>query len=399
LRRLTTQSGQALILFVGIFTIIMMAAVIVIDFGLWFSERRGAQTDVDLVTLAGGFELLDEAVTFADVDAATQVFALANGLDPADDLHNLAVRSLAFPDGFETDAEYCHTATDTGGRLNTVVLDVDHDLRLLFASFFGLSEPDVGAHACVRAGSLRSTTGLRPWIVSMYNTPCFEWIDDGDGVKEADDDTFIPQFGEDCVFRLESPSSQVGSIRLGDAGEECSPPGGGASSYRDNIVEGAGTICTIGDWVTTEPGLNFGPTLQALEELLAGEGECDQLNGNLDGIDQFPESYVVASDVGPGVLFTERDCETPRAIHIVVLDEFDGIGIDSRPIEGFAAFFLEQCERLDNDGNIIDIREKCDFQGGGSSFQVRGFFMRTVELEGEIGDFDEFGTLVIRLVE
>lgn len=401
LRRAASQRGQALILFVGIFTIIMMAAVIVIDFGLWFSERRGAQTDADLITLAGGFELLDEAVTFAEVDAATRTFAVANGLDPADDLHNLAVRSLAFPDGFENDPEYCHTATDTGGRLNTVVLDVDHDLRLLFASLFGLSEPDVGAHACVRAGSLRSTTGLRPWIVSMYNTPCFEWIDDGDEIKEVDDDTFIPQFGEDCVFRLESPSSQVGSVRLGDdPGDECGATGGGASSYRENIIEGADAICTIGDLIDTEPGLNVGPTLAALEILLATEGQCDQLNGNLDGIDQFPESYVVAGAVGPGVLFTERDCETPRAIHIVVVAEFDGRGFDTQPIEGFAAFFLTQCERLDSDGNIIEVRQRCDFQGsGGSSFQVRGFFMRTVELEGDIGDFDEFGTLVIRLVE
>ena len=76
-------------MFVGLFTIIALAAAITVDFGLWLSERRGAQTDADLVTLAGAYELLEDTATFADVDVATQDSALANSLDPADDLHNL----------------------------------------------------------------------------------------------------------------------------------------------------------------------------------------------------------------------------------------------------------------------------------------------------------------------
>jgi hypothetical protein len=236
----------------------------------------------------------------------------------------------------------------------------------------------------------------------MFNTPCFDWFDDGDGVKEADDDQFLPQFGEDCIFRLESPSSQVGSVRLGDdPGDVCNEVGGGANKYKENIIEGSDAVCTIGDVIATEPGLNVGPSLQALEILLAGEGECDSLNGDLDGIDQFDESFEATGDIGPDAVFASRDCTTPRALHIIVLTEFDGTGFDTRPIEGFAAFFLTQCEELDKDGIIIDIRPKCDFAGGGagSSFQIRGFFMRTVELEGDIGDFDEFGTNAIRLTE
>ena len=403
-RRLRGQRGQTLIFFAGMFTVIAIVGAIVVDFGIWFSERRGAQTDSDLISLAGAYELLDQNSTFADVDSATQLSALDNGIDPVGDLQNLAVRSLEFPDGYETDPEYCHNPAnhDPDGRLNTVVLDVNHDSRAFFAEFFGLTAPDIGAHACARAGSLRSTTGLRPWTVSMYNTPCFDWIDDGDGIKEADEDQFIPQFGEDCVFRLESPSSQVGSVRLGDdPGDLCNETGGGAAKYRENIIEGSDAVCEIGEMIDTEPGLNVGPTLAALAILLAGEGECDAQNGNLDGIDQFDESFEATSGiVGPDATFAERDCTTPRALHIIVLAEFDGTGFDTQPIEGFAAFFLTQCEAADSDGNIIEIREKCDFTGGlGSSFQIRGFFMRSVELEGDIGDFDEFGTNVIRLAE
>ncbi len=404
-RKLAAERGQAIIMFMGLATVIAIIATITIDFGLWFSERRGAQKDSDLVALAGAYELLDDTSTFGDVDGATQDSALANDLDPADDLHNLEVKSLAFPDAFETDSGYCHEAPDTGGRLNAVVLDVDHDSTALFATVFGLAAPDIGAHACARAGSLRSAEGLRPLTVSMFNSECFTWIDDGDGVKEADDDQFVPLFGDDCLFRLESPSSQVGSVSLGDdEGDPCSEHGGGADAFRENIVEGSDAVCQIGDSVTTESGLNVGPTLFALAELLAGEGDCDALNGDGDGIDQFDESFAPTSAVpGPDVTFTARGgCTTPRAIHIIIVDEFSGVGSDTRPILGFAAFFLQQCEPLDHDGNIIipEIRPKCDFTGsGGSSFQIRGFFMNILELEGDVGDFDEFGTNVIRLVE
>lgn len=387
--RLKSERGQMVLMFAGIFTIMALLAAIVIDFGVWFSERRGAQTDADLVSLAGAYELLDDASTFSDVDGATQDLALANGLDPVDDLHNLEVKSLAFPDdGSDTDSDFCHEAQDTGGRLNAVVLDVDHESRALFASVFGVGAPDIGAHACARAGSLRSAEKNRPWAVPIFQSECF--------------DGGIPQFGQDCIFRLERPSSQVGSIRLGDdPGDPCNEPGGGASKYEENIIEGSDAVCTIGDMIDTEPGLNVGPTLSALFVLLSSEGECDLQNGNLDGIDQFDESFQATSGaVGPDATFAARDCSTPRAIHIVIVDEFSGAGMQTLTIRGFAAFFLQQCEELDGSGAIIEISEQCDLTpGGSSSFQIRGFFLRTVELEGDIGDFDEFGTNAIRLAE
>lgn len=383
----SSERGQALILFVGLFTIIAIAAAIVIDFGIWFSERRGAQKDADLVTLAGAYELLSDDVTFGDVDGATQQWAAANGLDPANNLHNLAVKSLAFPDGYSDDPEYCHNAVSTDERPNAVVLDVSHESRALFAAIFGVDAPDIGAHACARAGSLHGTTGLRPWTVSALNSDCFE-----DGV---------PFFGQDCLFRLESPSSQVGSIRLGDdPGEDCDD-GAGAATYRENVEEGADAYCAIGDFINTEPGLNTGPTLTALANLLSTEGECDDLNGDGDGIDQFAEAYSPTLGVpGPDETFVARDCETPRAVHIVIIDEWDGTGFDTRPIMGFAAFYILGCEELDNSGVVVEVYETCDVQGGGQgSFQIRGFFMNILELEGDIGTFDPFGTHVIRLVE
>ena len=400
MRRLNGQTAQVIILYVGFFTFIAAVGAITIDVGIWFSERRGAQTDSDVISLAGVYELLDSSAVFADVDAATQDSSVDNGVDPVEDLQNLAVRSLEFPGGYETDPDYCHTAPDTGGRLNAVVLDVEHESAALFAGIFGVLAPDIGAHACARAGSLRSTSGLKPWSVPMFTSDCFEWIDDDDGIKEYDDDEFVPLFGETCIFRIDNPS-QVGAIRLGrDEEGDCSGPGtGGTRKYRENIVEGSPSVCEIGELIDTEPGLEPNPTKQALRDLLATEGACDALNSiSPDGLDDFDESFVPSSQAtGPETTFVERDCETPRTISIVVIDEFDGMGFDSVPIRGFAAFFLEACEVLDHDGNVVEVSRDCDFNG--VDFQVRGFFMQVLKLEGDIADFDTFGTKVIRLAE
>ena len=70
IRRLSGQEGQAIILFVGIITIILAIGAISVDFGIWFSERRGAQTDSDLISLAGVYELLDDGLTDAEKRAA-----------------------------------------------------------------------------------------------------------------------------------------------------------------------------------------------------------------------------------------------------------------------------------------------------------------------------------------
>jgi hypothetical protein len=398
-----------LILFVGIFTIIAIAGAIAVDFSVWFSERRGAAKDADLIALAGAYELLaDDGDCMADVQDAVEIWADENEIDPVDDVHNLgdSCKSLAFPDGFESEDGYCHDAPDTGGRPNMVVLDVDHESKALFASIFGVAAPEIGAHACARAGSLHNTRGLRPWTVAIEESPCFGDTD-GDTVNDT------PLFGADCIFRDEDDESSVGSIRLGrDEDGVCSPPGGGANAYQDNIVEGSPAECAIGDIVGSEPGLDNGPTFAALEDLLATEGDCDDANGDGDGIDQFDESFAT-TDGGPVVPGPDQtfvplnDCKTPRAIHIINIRRLGGPGFEDYEIEGFAAFFLEQCEVVDpgdpndpDDDVITAVYEDCNVPPGDRpNAQIRGFFMSILELEGDIGDFDEFGTKVIRLVE
>jgi TM2 domain-containing membrane protein YozV len=390
-RKLNGQKGQAIILFVFFFTVIAVIGAITVDFGIWFSERRGAQTDSDLISLAGAYELLDSGKTIAEanaaVDLATQDSSIDNGIDPIEDLQNLDVRSLEFPDGYETDPEYCHNPTnhDPNGRLNAVVLDVEHDSRSLFAGMFGISAPDIGAHACARAGSLRSTQGLKPWAISVNHPDCFAGG--------------VPQFGEECFFRIdEQPLS--GAVRLGRLeGDDCDD--GQGNDYSENIQNGSGAVCQIGDLIRSEPGNITQPTWDSVAAMIAGEGACDALNGDGDTIDQFDESFTTALGVpGPDEVFSERDCVTPRAITIVVLQDAPDGPSDYQAIVGFSAFFVIRCESIDEQQGVITPYEDCVIPNNeASSARLYGKFMRVLELEGDIGDFDEFGTNVIRLAE
>ena len=411
LSKLQQQRGQAIILFVGLFTIITIIGVITLDVGLWFSERRGAQTDADLPALAGAAELMvldagpDEA---AAAEAKAEEFLQLN-----DQSGNLRWEPIQVDDSCFSD-----NPRDRVGVPDSVIVDVHHDSGALFAGELGLPIPDVGAHAKACAGSLVTTTGLRPWTLSMFCSPCFDWTDDDeDGIPEADDDTFTPRFGEDCIIRTDGqtetesgavttcdPSkSQVGSVRLGpDDGDECSD-GSGDADYRENIIEGSPALCSIGDIIDTEPGMGTGPTKQGLLALLAGEGDCDEENcddpgGICDGIDQFQESFSPA-DVVPSekVTYSPKGCTTPRVVNIVIVDGFDGTGIDHRPIQGFASLFIMQCEVVNKKDGSIKVYPKCDM--GGSNFQIRGRFMKKVELGGCGGPMDPFGTHVIFLAE
>src|SRR3990172_5917562 len=83
------EGGQALILAVFLMTVVFVIGAIVVDVGLWVSERRGAQTDADFVALAGAWELLDPAS-----DATDAVNAAMDSLTANDEQGNA---SLAQP--------------------------------------------------------------------------------------------------------------------------------------------------------------------------------------------------------------------------------------------------------------------------------------------------------------
>jgi len=423
-------------------TAILALLAIVVDTGLLFGERRAAQKDVDAAALAGAQELAKDLR--AVPGGAEDTLWAANGEDQA---FNWLQRNHVDTDSETTS---CPTAADLGdagtdanvcadtscfagevdiGLIDSVTVDLQAPSHTLLARIFGSDIVEVGAHAKACVGSLKGTTGLRPWTISLYNSEkCFEWVDDGDGVKEADDDLFLPWYGEDCVIRLESPSSQVGTISLGDeVGDECNEPGGGAAKLDENIVEGADAYCEIGDLVDSLPGLKVGPTLDSLECLLEGdggsacppkvsspgEGACDAefcTGSGCNGIDEFSESFSPPKQAPTHEdVFKSNGCWTPRAVDIVMIDEFGGPGA-STPVRilGFASFFILQCEEIDpttidpvtGEPVILNVYPKCDVPGGAAAdMQIRGRFMQVLKSEGMGGALDPFGTRIVFLTE
>ena len=383
-----------------------MTGAIVIDYGDIAVERRDQQKSADLMALAGVQDLPDNTV---QADQFAREWGIRNGVDPSE-IVNLILDNTCWND---------HPADDPD-QIDSITVDISRPANLFLASEFGIAF-DVGAHAKACVGSLREADGLRPWSLSILNSPCFEFI--GGGTQPDDPDNplqYQPRYGDECTIRLESPSSQVGSIRLGDEpGEECNESGGGAAKYVENIVEGSGATCELGEVIDTEPGLQVGPTLTAIENLLATEGACDEehglLLGTLNGYDQLPEAFTStppSATPGPDVLFAPRDCgppwdddpstpDTPRFVTIVLIDEFDSPnGFGSEPIIAFAGFFIDRCEVVDSDGFVTAAYPVCDVPNGDqSNVQIVGTFIQHMKLGGPGGPLNPFGVRIYALVE
>jgi len=418
LSRVQSDRGQVIIFFVVAFTVVTVIGVFAFDFGLWFNSRRSLQTDVDMAALAGAQELAkDLSVTpggpedlgwaVAGQDKALE-YLQKNGLSP-DTVIAPGPPACPAHDDLGADSTDAFICADTScfegagdiGLIDTVVADAQGPATGVFTRILNsllrrnaVSESlVVGAHAKACVGSLTGTTGLRPWIISIETSPCFESINGID----------MPLFGEDCVLRSDNPD-QTGSIRLNPDPGTCGG-GSGASDYKENIVEGSEGWCRIGDIIDTEPGFSTGPTKAGIQELLATEGDCNDKYCADYGvcqparIDDFGEAlYPPDVTPSPDVVYTARDCTTPRIVDIVIVDSFDGQGMDDAPIRGFASFFVFGCSPVDKKtGELGPIDPKCDLSGG--DFAIVGRFMNVLKLDGTGGALDPFGTRIIFLAE
>jgi hypothetical protein len=386
------ERGAAVIWFAVFVLISIMGGAIVIDYGDVVVERRDHQKSADSIVLAGIQELPEDSLL---ADQFARQWGLRNGIS-ASDIVNLYVDNSCWND---------HPADDPA-KIDSVSVDVSRPARLFLLSELGINF-DVGAHAKACVGSLRETEGLRPWSISILNSPCFQHT----GGDADDPYNYEPLYGEECTIRLESPSSQVGSIRLGDEeGDPCDESGGGASKYKENIIEGSGATCEIGEVIDTEPGLQVGPTFDALLALLSGEGACDDAWGNSNGYDELLEAFSTNDPTpGPDTLYTPLDCgwdedpgtpDTPRFVSLVLIDEFDSpTGFGSEPIIAFAGFFIDRCEVIEGDGTFTSYPQ-CDVPPGDrSNVQIVGTFIQHLKLGGAGGPLDPFGTRIYALVE
>jgi hypothetical protein len=390
------ERGAALVWLLGTFTIFMLLAAFAVDFGIAFADRRTERKDADAMALAGALDLPDDPLA---ADANARAWGDRNGVDTAAHIAALDIDNSC----------WSSDPNDDPAVMDSITVDLSKPGRRFFLGELGAGAFTIGAHAKACVGSVVEATGLRPWAISIFQSPCFELALGGDPLDPYD---YTPQYGQECIIRFDNPS-QTSSIRLGADEDDtvCSPPGGGANEYKENIIEGSEAPCAIGDIVATQPGNDLGPTATGLATLLASEGACDAaftVPGDQVGIDDFGEVFDPATVTpGPNVVFTPRNCgwdsdpatpDSPRFVSIVLIDEWDDpTGYEEQPIRGFAGFFIDRCDRLDNSGNVVGAYPKCDFPG--SKFQLVGRFIRFMQLAGIGGVLNPWGSRVVVLVE
>lgn len=417
-RRISSERAQAIILFVGLITVVFAVAAVAVDFSLYMSERRGAQKDADASTLAGAQELLAQdfvnvasndfnAVRTAAEDAAYD-WAGRNGVPP-EDVHNLAV----------TDSD-CFGVSFV---LDSIALDAEHHSTALFSSIFGVAAPEIGAHARVCLGSIISAEGLLPVGIQVeaFDSDCWRDVD-GDGQKD-------PIYGAECTLTFgggDFTSGEGGALKLLDDGSlNCSARNtGGGRTYGDELsAGGANTTCYVlppeetcdsfpAGCVWPQTGNLVGQERDGYSDLLSGEGDCDREYGdeygNVNGIDDFDEVVAVVSG-GPfpaPTTYAERDCDldqeftqhSPRLVSLIIIDEFTAQGNPEKPILAFASFYIKQCE---NDDDPPQVSEVCDFRAIGNPGKIilRGRFVNILATAGTVGAINKWSPKRIILTE
>jgi hypothetical protein len=254
--------------------------------------------------------------------------------------------------------------------------------------------------------------------VTGPNTDCFEPDPNNPTGPE------LPQFGQFCQIAFagaDLTSGEGGFLKMfNDGGTTCSDTNtGGGRALQDEIEQGgANTTCYVappgaacdgpvpddwpyGDtvnycvWPKTQTFNN--PTQDAFTDLIAGEGECDTMFGT-DG-NAYDDWLEVVEPVNgdpspsPDTTFSRRDCDSPRLVDLVIIEQFQVSGNAPRPILAFASFYIYACIV-----NGVEHRD-CDVSGGNiGQASLYGFFMNILNI-GSIGAYNGYGQRTIALWE
>jgi len=448
--RLQEQRGQVLIMFIGIFTVIAVVGLVVVDFGLWFSERRGAQTDADMSALAGAqayvADLTDTAGAFDDAVE----WAVKNGVDPAKIDPSNTSSCSAGNSCVDVGIGNCYgNGTDTA--MPWVESDIRHNTRTLFGRFFELAAPDIGATARACVGSPRTMTdltsfGLQTDLVPAVGPP--ETGADCDNDKDDDHDHVTndgcgpisdcleedpdnlghtrPVYGAVCLLREEGSGGVSGQRGYLSLGAVCTDAD--SSNLKHDLRWGTVSLCTVGEDVNSNTGVKGG-MVAALADRLEKEGLCDQLfSAAPNDIDDFDEvfSLVGAAPGDPIVpsnknVFSENECRitevcdqghthtyNPRVINLILVDQYVQGG-QTAEIVGFAAFYVVGCFN-DDDAPAVqadieqDLTKMDDYMnecqsGGGGQDVILGVFVEKLAPPLNMGDPDPNLPLSIVLVK
>ena len=403
------ETGQALILMLLAITIIFAMGAIALDFGLWLTERQGAQKDADSATRAGAFELLRQH--FADPADNNPSSVRTYAQDAVYDWAGLNGLNQADVQQMQIDDTNCLGPSQV---IDSVSMAAEHHAPAMFASIFGGLAPEIGAPAKACVGSISTATGLLPLAIQSDGPRSDCWADlDGDGDTE-------PRLGEVCALRFgDDDSDHVTAVRLfGNGSANCTDRNGSNSRWRSQVRNGgANSECHVYNYFpdlnrcNSDPGgcayilpsVDRRAALDAFRDLLSGDGECDRRFGDRDGTDELRE-IVQAIDGDPPspphAVLLRRDCSSPRLVSLLVAGRFPGSSSRPMPIEGFATFLIAGCEFGDRfDRNCSIDSDDDDDDEGRAELRLRGSFIDILATTGAVAEISKWSPKRIILVE
>jgi hypothetical protein len=278
-----------------------------IDVGLLYEDRRHLQNTADAAALAGVAELPGDP---AAARARAEDWVVKHGF-AAGDIRSIEVRS-------------------TAASNDTLYVEVGQPFDWIFGRALGMTSSDVSAKAAARVGSLAGGHGFLPWAMVLGDSDCLSA-------------TGVPLFGTSCVVKVGAGHATTGWYGALDPDGN----GGGASEYRDNIVDGDvdWLYCIEGDpspgcagahtSIDALSGNKVGPTDSGIDERLAQGAACDS-NGN--GIDDFSE--VLTANPGGSPAYTVVCPNSPWLI-IIPIVSFSDVPVHSVTIRGWTLAYLE----------------------------------------------------------
>ncbi len=402
-----SERGQTLLLFVAIFTVLLVMGAFAVDQGMWLGHRRVAQKDADTAARGGALVYLRNLNTgFGCNEAAQEAAHVAqhNGVD---------VPQPSSCQGTDPNTVFTGISSCTDYKGNTInnVPSVEAQLNehqgSLFSNIFGVSGMDTGAVATACVGMPSSFRGSDPFYIAPngVSPACFQT--DGQ-----------PLIGATCVFKTDSQPQQFGGrgvLSLANSSSACTDPS--KQGLAQQVAIGSQAVCNVGDTVNIAQGNNIGPVDKGMNCRLVGgcyppnnpgEGFCDAsrfhdpngrippFTGNLTptGIDDFTEVFSLPTGGPPGPNWASTDqtlianiCSngkpSPRIMTIIIGAPCPSTGCKQTiTVAGFATFYAFGCVEIANQPPY-DVMGPIDIQCANTNNNgLEGIFVKAFIPEG-----------------
>ncbi|MBI5284368.1 MAG: hypothetical protein HY874_04660 [Chloroflexi bacterium] len=414
----SSERGQVLILFVALFSVILVLAAFAIDQGLWLNHRRIAQKDADAAARAGAAQYLMD-ISDPDWGAASDAalaMAKANGAFE-DDLSAYTAPTFSPNDcedggnAFSCARASCPLAVGTPiADAPSIEIAVPRPAPGLFLRALGGDDAaDIGAKSTACVGSVQtvgpsSVEGIPVEIISSDREPnsCFN-------------SSGVARIGMQCVVIGAAQGNHPRGAFFVPNSTACEGSGGGSVDIGNGIENGIDYTCTIntGNSCTSTTCVNDftgnmqGNDIDGVKDRLdrsapAGLSLCAD---SADGPTAFRNAFTYADGTTipspkrpPGLntpvnstggnadpvstVYLPKACWSPRIALVVVSD--NGVRV-----RGFAAIFITGCfeERSGQPGNALtSALNTCENQDQyGGHTEVRAVLLRIFLTDGAVG--------------